>query len=118
MARDDITSATTPELKRAVQKWLPGPSRIEPHAALDELCDRSAAYDAVDDPDLKKLAEYRREAEFQRERAAILSTAVGIARLDLSQGDSSGARKELDDAAAKTARLLESYVPGMKALRE
>ena len=45
------------------------------------------------------------QAAFDRERAAIFSSAIGMARLCLRDGDAEGALKVLDSAFAETTRL-------------
>lgn len=55
----------------------------------------------------------RREAEYQTERAAILSTGVGIARLrlkDAADTDAIAAREALDEAADETHKLLRRHL--------
>ena len=49
------------------------------------------------------------ELTYQQDRAAILATAVGIARLKLKHGDAAGALKALDVACEKAHRLHFDY---------
>lgn len=48
--------------------------------------------------------------DYDQERYAVLSTAVGIARLKLRDGDAAGALDVLDSAAAETTRLLREFL--------
>jgi hypothetical protein len=48
------------------------------------------------------------ETAYDRERAAILSTAVGLARYALGRGDTAAAARYLGDASARTHNLLRT----------
>ncbi len=50
------------------------------------------------------------ERNFQRERAAVLSAAVGRARLALNHNNVSRAMVILDEAAAATSDLVDNYL--------
>lgn len=50
------------------------------------------------------------QSAFDNERAAILSTAVGIARVRLDSGDAVGAKEALDEACVKTDRRLREFL--------
>lgn len=50
------------------------------------------------------------ESEYVAERCAVLATAVGIARLRLTQGRVWEATVALDEGAARTRQLLREYL--------
>lgn len=49
--------------------------------------------------------------EYMTERAAVLGTGVGLARLGLETGDIEGAKSALDEAARKSGMLLAQFLP-------
>lgn len=51
------------------------------------------------------------DRKYQTERAGILATGVGLARLYLDQGNPEAAKEALDTAAMETRALLERLLP-------
>ena len=84
-----------------------GPSS-EPSAASDPL-------DALEEKWRTKPADLvveERDHAYQLERAGILSSAVGMARLRLRDGDAEGALAVLNEAVLRTTELLNEALRG------
>lgn len=95
------------ELKQQVlDRWMP----FELHGYEQMGPDGKAARDALDE--LVIRADSRSDDHgYQLERAGILSTAVGLARLYLREGNAEAATEALDTASRQTRELLERLLP-------
>jgi hypothetical protein len=86
----------------------PSPNDRCEHAAANEP--RHVSFNSVVDAFEEKAERDRLTAEYDRERAAVLSTAVGIARMELRRGHPAEALQVLDSAAARSTEMLREYL--------